>query len=194
MTTRRLVRGASHRLLAAMAPLWLAVFVLGTGVAVAAIEPSAIALNPEDLPPGFTIDASRTSDREVGNIGPGHLRALNREFTPANLSDGPVWIVQSVVRLDSGIGAGDALRLQRDYWESTAGYTPTSDGPNDGGTTGFQDGSPARALSGFTAQSAKGVQSTRELQLLFYVPAVGSDEPIRLLGWSESLVNASEVP
>lgn len=66
--------------------------------------------------------------------------------------------------------------------------------PNDGGTTGFQDGSPARALSGFTAQSAKGVQSTRELQLLFYVPAVGSDEPIRLLGWSESLVNASEVP
>ncbi|MGX5696067.1 hypothetical protein ACWKWP_07720 [Agromyces soli] len=66
--------------------------------------------------------------------------------------------------------------------------------PNDGGTTGFQDGSPARALSGFTAQSAKGVQSTRDLQLLFYVPAVGSDEPIRLLGWSESLVSASEVP
>jgi hypothetical protein len=66
--------------------------------------------------------------------------------------------------------------------------------PNDGGTTGFQDGSPARALSGFTAQSAKGVQSTRDLQLLFYVPAVGSEEPIRLLGWSESLVSASEVP
>lgn len=66
--------------------------------------------------------------------------------------------------------------------------------PNDGGTTGFADGSPARALSGFTEQSAKGVQSTRDLQLLFYVPAVGTDEPIRLLGWSESLVSASEVP
>lgn len=66
--------------------------------------------------------------------------------------------------------------------------------PNDGGTTGFGDGSPARALSGFSEQSAKGVQSTRDLQLLFYVPAVGTDEPIQLLGWSESLVSASEVP
>ena len=65
--------------------------------------------------------------------------------------------------------------------------------PNDGGTTGFKEDTPARALSGFTEQSAKGVQSTRDLQLLFYVPAVGTDEPIRLLGWSESLVSASEV-
>ncbi|MFK4728395.1 hypothetical protein ROT00_01775 [Agromyces mediolanus] len=65
--------------------------------------------------------------------------------------------------------------------------------PNDGGTTGFKENTPARALSGFTEQSAKGVQSTRDLQLLFYVPAVGTDEPIRLLGWSESLVSASEV-
>ncbi|MRG58668.1 hypothetical protein GE115_02100 [Agromyces sp. CFH 90414] len=66
--------------------------------------------------------------------------------------------------------------------------------PNDGGTTGFQDGSPAEALSGFTEQSAKGVQSTREVLLLFYVPPVGSSDPVRLLGWSESLVAASEVP
>ena len=31
------------------------------------------------------------------------------------------------------------------------------------------------------------------IQLLFYVPSVGSDEQIRLLGWSESLIGASEV-
>lgn len=66
--------------------------------------------------------------------------------------------------------------------------------PNDGGTIGFQDGSPGGALSGFDEKSAKGVQREIGIQLLFYVPAIGSDEQIRLLGWSESLIGASEVP
>lgn len=68
--------------------------------------------------------------------------------------------------------------------------------PNDGGTTGFQEGGIAAALSGFTGQSAKGVQRESGIQLLFYVPGVGAgdDEKIRLLGWSESLNAASEVP
>ncbi|WP_353810148.1 hypothetical protein [Agromyces sp. SYSU T00194] len=65
--------------------------------------------------------------------------------------------------------------------------------PNDGGTIGFEEGSPGAALSGFDEKSAKGVQRTVSLQLLFYVPGVGSDGTITLLGWSESLVNASEV-
>lgn len=64
--------------------------------------------------------------------------------------------------------------------------------PNDGGTIGFEPG-PARALSGFEEKSAKGVQRVVGIQLMFYVPAIGSDEQIRLLGWSESLVGASEV-
>lgn len=66
--------------------------------------------------------------------------------------------------------------------------------PNDGGTIGFQDGSPGGALSGFSEKSAKGVQRQIGIQLMFYVPAIGSDEQIRLLGWSESLIGASEVP
>jgi len=66
--------------------------------------------------------------------------------------------------------------------------------PNDGGTIGFQDGAPGAALSGFTGKSAKGVQRIIGIQMVFYVPAVGSDEQIRLLGWSEGLVGASEVP
>ena len=66
--------------------------------------------------------------------------------------------------------------------------------PNDGGTIGFESGAPGAALSGFTGKSAKGVQRVIGVQLLFYVPSVGSDEQIRLLGWSESLVGASEVP
>ncbi|WP_448810282.1 hypothetical protein [Agromyces bauzanensis] len=66
--------------------------------------------------------------------------------------------------------------------------------PNDGGTIGFEAGAPGAALSGFTEKSAKGVQRVIGVQLLFYVPSVGSDERIRLLGWSESLIGASEVP
>ena len=67
--------------------------------------------------------------------------------------------------------------------------------PNDGGTIGFQPG-PAAALSGFTGKSAKGVQRVIGIQLLFYVPGVGTgeSEQIRLLGWSESLIGASEIP
>ncbi|MDQ0892606.1 hypothetical protein QFZ26_000161 [Agromyces ramosus] len=68
--------------------------------------------------------------------------------------------------------------------------------PNDGGTAGFQAGGVAAALSGFTGQSAKGVQRSSGIQLLFYVPGVGAgeNEQIRLLGWSESLIAASEIP
>ncbi|WP_448004967.1 hypothetical protein [Agromyces bauzanensis] len=66
--------------------------------------------------------------------------------------------------------------------------------PNDGGTIGFQEGAPGAALSGFTEKSAKGVQRVIGVQLLFYVPSVGSEEKIRLLGWSENLIAASEVP
>ncbi|MBT2499752.1 hypothetical protein J7E25_11655 [Agromyces sp. ISL-38] len=68
--------------------------------------------------------------------------------------------------------------------------------PNDGGTIAFEAGAPGAALSGFTSASAKGVQRVIGIQLLFYVPGVGTGEaePIRLLGWSESLIGASEVP
>jgi hypothetical protein len=66
--------------------------------------------------------------------------------------------------------------------------------PNDGGTIGFEEGSPAAALSGFTDKSAKGVMRVIGLQLVFHVPSAGSDRLIELLGWTESLVSASEVP
>ncbi len=69
--------------------------------------------------------------------------------------------------------------------------------PNDGGTIGFESGAPGAALSGFTEKSAKGVQREIGMQLLFYVPGVGAgdeNQQIRLLGWSESLIGASEVP
>jgi hypothetical protein len=105
-----------------------------TAPALAAIEPSSIALAPEDLSPGFVIDPTKTKDEVVENIGPQHIRGMAKEFTPANMASGPVFVIQSVTRLDGSIGAGDALRLQRDYWVNRAGYPMTTAGPNDGGT------------------------------------------------------------
>ncbi|HXH35334.1 MAG TPA: hypothetical protein VNJ54_13145 [Plantibacter sp.] len=49
------------------------------------------------------------------------------------------------------------------------------------------------ALSGIT-ESAKGTQATYGDQLLFYVPAVNSGEKITLLGFTQSLIAASELP
>ncbi|HLP22731.1 MAG TPA: hypothetical protein VK139_01655 [Microbacteriaceae bacterium] len=66
--------------------------------------------------------------------------------------------------------------------------------PTDGGVVGFAEGSPSALLSGFAAKSPRGVQSVSGLQLLVYVPAVDSQEPIRILGWTESLIAAGEIP
>lgn len=66
--------------------------------------------------------------------------------------------------------------------------------PTDGGVVGFAEGSASAALSGFTGKSARGVQSTSGLQLLFYVPSIDSTEPVRVLGWTEGLIAASEIP
>lgn len=49
-----------------------------------------------------------------------------------------------------------------------------------------------KALSGVSV-STKGVIATYSDQLLFYVPAAGSNEKIVLLGWSQGLISAKEV-
>lgn len=51
----------------------------------------------------------------------------------------------------------------------------------------------SRALSGIE-ESTKGLQSTYADQLLFYVPAVGSDDKISLLGFSQGLISSAELP
>lgn len=51
-----------------------------------------------------------------------------------------------------------------------------------------------KALSG-TTQTTKGITATYGVQMLFYVPAVtDTDAKIKLLGFSQGLVSASEVP
>lgn len=71
-------------------------------------------------------------------------------------------------------------------------YQMESATPNDKGTVEFK-ASPTKSLSG-VEKTSKGLTSTRSDQLLFYVPALGSDEKIRLLGFAHSLIAASEIP
>ncbi|MFC6355268.1 hypothetical protein [Luethyella okanaganae] len=63
--------------------------------------------------------------------------------------------------------------------------------PNDGGTVGPEGA--AKALSGVD-KTAKGVTTSYGDQLLFYVPAAGSNDKIVLLGWAQGLISSSEVP
>ncbi len=49
-----------------------------------------------------------------------------------------------------------------------------------------------KTLSGLSG-TKKGVAATYSDQLLFYIPPIGSDEKIRLLGFSQGLVNAEEL-
>jgi len=107
------------------------------GVALA-VEPGEIALNIDDLPPGFAPDPQFTRDGSVENIGPSRQVQYEREPTPANLTDGPVVVGQIVIRLDSGVGAGDALEMMRQLYVERLGFEPTDAGPNDGGTFTLQ--------------------------------------------------------
>ena len=60
--------------------------------------------------------------------------------------------------------------------------------PTQAGATVNPEGQ-AKALSGQTASST-GIESTYGLELVFYVPPLGSDEKIRLLGYSQGLIAA----
>jgi len=105
---------------------------------VLAVEPKEIALSLDDLPPGFAIDPQFTRDGSVENIGPSRQVQFEREPTRENLTDGPVVVGQIVIRLDSGIGAGDALEMMRRLYTERLGFEPTDAGPNDGGTFTLQ--------------------------------------------------------
>lgn len=63
--------------------------------------------------------------------------------------------------------------------------------PVDAGATVSPTGASA-ALSGVTA-TAKGIQSTYGDQLLFHVPAAGSNEKIVLLGFAQGLISSAEL-
>lgn len=52
---------------------------------------------------------------------------------------------------------------------------------------------PSKALSGIES-TAKGVQSTYSVQILFHVPPANSTDKIVLLGFSQGLISSVELP
>lgn len=64
--------------------------------------------------------------------------------------------------------------------------------PVDAGATVSPEGA-SKALSGVDA-TAKGIQSTYGDQLLFFVPAAGSNDKIVLLGFAQGLISSAELP
>lgn len=154
-------------------------------------QPSQLATNyadilNQDVASQWAVEFLADGDtlrEQLGKAGQDAIRAQ----LPAN----------SAIEFSATAGSGPALALATN--DSGAIVSVQVDQlrkitPTDGGVVGFADGSASAALSGFTAKSARGVQSTRGLQLLLYVPSVDSSDPIRVLGWTESLISASEIP
>jgi hypothetical protein len=135
--TRGLSAGQLTRAMLAALLVVSTLMVTAAGPAFAAplaVEPRDIALTPADLPPGFAISPDLTQAGMIENIGSMYQIGMLREINEMNLLAGPVFVLQQVVRLESGLGAGDALQLQRNYWITQGGYRPSQAGPNDGGT------------------------------------------------------------
>jgi hypothetical protein len=99
-----------------------------------AVEPRDILLTTDDLPPGFKVDPRYTREGPIENAGPAAQVQYSREATPENLNNGPLVVGQLIVRLESGMGAGDALALVRQRLIDTSNFAPSDVGPNDGGT------------------------------------------------------------
>jgi len=104
----------------------------------ATISPADVTLTQDDLPPGFSPNPNFTKDGFTDGVGPSHQVQFEREPTPQNLVDGPVVVGQNVLRLDTAIGAGDALISVREFYIEQQGFSESDAGPNDGGTFTLQ--------------------------------------------------------
>jgi hypothetical protein len=104
----------------------------------AAVDPGEVTLTPDDLPPGFTANPEFTRDDYTSGVGPSHQVQYEREPTAENLARGPIVVGQNVFRLDTGIGAGDALLSVKNFYIDQQGFVPSDAGPNDGGTFTLQ--------------------------------------------------------
>jgi hypothetical protein len=130
------IRPLSASLMLALVMSMLVTAVLPSGLVVraASVEPGDVTLTLDDLPPGFAPNPRFTKDGFTDGVGPSHQVQFEREPSAANLSDGPVVVGQNVLRLDTSIGAGDALVSVREFYVEQQGFDVSDVGPNDGGT------------------------------------------------------------
>jgi hypothetical protein len=113
-----------------------------------AVEPGDIALNLDDLRPGFSPDPRFMREGQLENVGPLTQVQYEREVNALTVRDGPVVVGQVIIRLDTGIGAGDALIVVRDSLLNQNGQSISDAGPNDGGTfTLFKKDGPLEIYS-----------------------------------------------
>jgi len=99
------------------------------------------------------------------------------EFTTRVVESADIF---SLVTLDGGA-------IMTAYLSETETVTPTQSG------AAVNASGAVEALSGVT-QSTSGVIARYGLQILFYIPPVGSTEQVRVLGYTQGLVSAEEVP
>lgn len=153
-----------RRLLAAMMVISLLTVALAAPAfaAPAAVEPLDIALRPSDLPPGFVPDPRYMRQSQLDNVGPMLQVQYQREATVQTIQSGPIIVGQVILRLDTGIGAGDALIVVKNYLMQEQGLEPSPIGPNDGGTFTLmkQDGQAEIYMVGFIKENMVIVTST----------------------------------
>lgn len=101
----------------------------------AALDPREIALTPDDLVPGFSVDPATSGITPLpGSAGVTYRVDMKRNITPRTLSEGPILVQQIVVRVDDGTPPEDVLMAVRDELVGRVEFVPTPEGPNDGGT------------------------------------------------------------
>lgn len=120
------------------------------------LDPREIALTPADLPDGFVVDPATSG---IGllpdSAGVTYRVDMKREASAQALLEGPIIVQQIVVRVDAPIPAEDVLAAARDELIVNAGFGPTSQGPNDGGTISLErtDGDVTLYSVGFVKEN-----------------------------------------
>lgn len=135
-----------------------AVLVMQVPMALAAprtIDPREIALTPNDLPAGFTVDPASSGAAPLANSAGLMYRVdMKRPRTEQAFAEGPVIVQQTIVRIDDGTSAETVLAAIRDELVADVQMSPTTDGPNDGGTISLKrtDGEVTMYAVGFVKE------------------------------------------
>jgi hypothetical protein len=104
------------------------------------------------------------------------------------VQSGPIIVGQFIFRLDSGIGAGDALIVIKDHLMNQEGLAPSPVGPNDGGTFTLTklEGQAEIFMVGFIKENMVIVTSTGGL-----VGVVSPADALKLAGISSAKLDAA---
>jgi hypothetical protein len=119
------------------------------------IDPREIALTPTDLPSGFTVDPASTGVGPLpDSAGLMYRVDMRRPRTQQAFAEGPIIVQQTIVRIDDATPAELVLASIRDELVARVEMSPTTDGPNDGGTISLKrtDGEVTMYAVGFVKE------------------------------------------